>query len=826
MTIAFLKGHAMNRGTLMVLKRLLVTTLGALGLGALAAGPASAQQIPAPDLFDDQVNCSMHVMPQAAAGNTALGMTLNMHVGMGDAITDADGDGVPDDGSGFEALNAIINPMGSNCSAGFVTNADGEFLDAMGVVTTDADQYVYRSLAGGAAAVGAGYTDSLTAFLAARAADAGVKTADDALKALREDDIDDDIQATTIMTAEETLATAKATQATAHTALYSVGEGPINMAGIAEWKAKFAVEDAVKAYNTAVTGVTDASTALAETGVDYADYTSVDSDQLLALLDINDDINLANVRQYANVNGDNTSTVDADGIVITGDSAFDVAGNLIVPMRDSDTTDAIITLEPLTTETSYTLVKARLDAVDNVVNELTDLQDENQNALLQPVIDEAVERAKTEQAHYQGQFDAMVADTSDLDLDADGDATTMPSSIASRYSTSTAAKTTRDNAGVDLETKFADRVAKTSAVVSAFTSAQDFYQQLVDRREYEKAQKDAEVTRLAGLTGDDAATEAMTMAATTAATNAQTALDAATKAQAAFQGLLADDSPVKALVEELLKSDAAGDDGGALVDAIVGAYDGQDEAAARLDALLTEASTTETMDDDGNTVTMTTPESGRIVDIETSIAGLTGEDGTVAMNTGRIEQNETDIATNVTDIAENRTMIGTNVTNIAANATNIMANTTAIGVERGRIDQNVLDIETNAGDILTNAGSISMNTGRIEVNELAIASNVGDIASNATMIGSNASAIGMNETRIGELSDELDVVRAGVAASMALAGMPAINGRGIAIGVGSFDGESAFAVGFQIQGEMASFQIGVTSSGGETGASAGVGFQF
>ena len=59
MTIAFLKGHAMNRGTLMVLKRLLVTTLGALGLGALAAGPASAQQIPAPDLFDDQVECSI-----------------------------------------------------------------------------------------------------------------------------------------------------------------------------------------------------------------------------------------------------------------------------------------------------------------------------------------------------------------------------------------------------------------------------------------------------------------------------------------------------------------------------------------------------------------------------------------------------------------------------------------------------------------------------------------------------------------------------------------------------------------------------------------------
>ena len=45
MTNAFLKGHVMNgnRGTLMVLKRLLTTALGALGLGALAAGTALGQ---------------------------------------------------------------------------------------------------------------------------------------------------------------------------------------------------------------------------------------------------------------------------------------------------------------------------------------------------------------------------------------------------------------------------------------------------------------------------------------------------------------------------------------------------------------------------------------------------------------------------------------------------------------------------------------------------------------------------------------------------------------------------------------------------------------
>ena len=68
MTNAFLKGHVMNgnRGTLMVLKRLLTTALGALGLGALAAGTALGQtagdgNIPAPDVFDDQITCSMNV---------------------------------------------------------------------------------------------------------------------------------------------------------------------------------------------------------------------------------------------------------------------------------------------------------------------------------------------------------------------------------------------------------------------------------------------------------------------------------------------------------------------------------------------------------------------------------------------------------------------------------------------------------------------------------------------------------------------------------------------------------------------------------------------
>ena len=55
-------------------------------------------------------------------------------------------------------------------------------------------------------------------------------------------------------------------------------------------------------------------------------------------------------------------------------------------------------------------------------------------------------------------------------------------------------------------------------------------------------------------------------------------MTAATDAQAAFQDLLA--GPVQALVEELLKGDDVGDDGGALVDTIVGAYDAAAAAAA------------------------------------------------------------------------------------------------------------------------------------------------------------------------------------------------------------------------------------------------------
>ena len=245
---------------------------------------------------------------------------------------------------------------------------------------------------------------------------------------------------------------------------------------------------------------------------------------------------------------------------------------------------------------------------------------------------------------------------------------------------------------------------------------------------------------------------------------------------------------------------------------------------------------------------------GQIDDVES----LTGEDGAVTQNTaavvdldGRVTANEDKLAdhdmklmqkkeyidnlaaeigvdpvTGAGTEANGMSRIDNNETRSMANATNIVANSENILANTGHIMDNRGMIETNTGHIMTNTGHIMENRGMIEMNTAGVSSNADAIAANMNSIGANSASISDNRNMIGELSESLDVVRAGVAASMALAGMPAINGRGISIGVGSFDGESAFAVGFQIQGEMTSFKVGLTSGGGATGASAGVGFQF
>ena len=287
--------------------------------------------------------------------------------------------------------------------------------------------------------------------------------------------------------------------------------------------------------------------------------------------------------------------------------------------------------------------------------------------------------------------------------------------------------------------------------------------------------------------------------------------------------------------------DDADDDGQALVDAIDATYQTANDAITAVEGL-------EGLGGDEGTVAQNTAAIGAL---STNTDDGDEMDGPITANTKAIAQETQDrmaadvglgmrIDTNWDAIAVNQMDIDDLEAEDVRLEGRIDTNWDAIAVNQMDIDDLEAEDVRLEGRIDTNWDAIAVNQTDIDANETAIGGNttaIGNnttsITTNSTMIGENASAIsrnsGMitdNRNMIGELSESLDVVRAGVAASMALAGMPAINGRGISIGVGSYDGESAFAVGFQIQGEMASFQIGVTSSGGETGASAGVGFQF
>ena len=417
----------------------------------------------------------------------------------------------------------------------------------------------------------------------------------------------------------------------------------------------------------------------------------------------------------------------------------------------------------------------------------------------------------------------------------------------------------RVDAADALKDAYDARVDASDDVEENLKSAEAYLDQLVELREYEQgvanaAAEDADEDDLDenGFTEDQVA--------------ANEALETAEGQRDAHDDLQNRSAVVQNLVEALLEPEGeiGDDDGQALVDAIdatyqtaEGAADTANEAMEAVAGLSGEDGTvtansaaidtnTTAIDANANDIegllTVTEDHDMKLMAKKAYIDAIGAEmgfDPATGLGTGeggmsRIDANEAGVAANSTAIAAETTdrmaadtalgaRIDTNVTNIATNATAITMEETA------RMEADTMlgsRIDTNATGIMTNAGGIEMNLGSIGANASAISSNADGIAANMSSIGSNASAISDNRNMIGELSDDLSVVRAGVAASMALAGMPAINGRGISIGVGSFDGESAFAVGFQIQGEMASFKVGVTSGGGATGASAGVGFQF
>ena len=282
--------------------------LGALGLGAFAALPASAQEIPAPDLFDGQVACSMNVptppMYAAGTGGNAEDMTfgeaLARKVMSGMAI-EIDADGVPTNANGNDDAHLanilyVVDPENNNCGAG--TYSQAEFDAATAALGSGMEGFAVgdpKPVAGDVAMdVGTGYTETLAAFMKANNAQTAVKTAEEALKALTDALAPGSADTPAITTARETLATAITARDTANNELAAIGAGPINMAGIAEWRAKGALEMAITGWNTAVAMAATAQTALDPTEYNNK-YVQVDSDQLLALVAAGSDVEAANI---------------------------------------------------------------------------------------------------------------------------------------------------------------------------------------------------------------------------------------------------------------------------------------------------------------------------------------------------------------------------------------------------------------------------------------------------------------------------------------------------------------------------------------------------
>ena len=754
----------------MIMKRLMA--LVALASPAALAQSPGEGNIPAPGLFDSQILCSgqLPAMPPTptVAPEGDMSSQLDTAIGKGNVrITNQ---------VVLDALGYVVPPLGANCGQG--ENEDAFTVAGQGAVAVD---------------VAEGYSALLPHFMEVYgdpgdAADIGtagaLKNARDDLARAEADDT----------TAESRLASLRAAVTRAENAdnaarakfgevsggtIGDAAANPVYAAAIAEWMAQSAVTRAIGDYNDAVgraattQGVVDA--------MNYGEYVPLGNDALVddVIVDVGGvpTVNLARLREYANADGANTATADADGVYDTAGSNFNAAGNLVAPNRLANGE-----LEAVTKSTLVRVARTNLDERRAALAALKKLQTDNLNALLQPVIDEGVRRAQAEVDYYDTQLRTALADdtnrnTVTVDNPATPENEAAPFSIASRNADHIRASNARIGAEATLREAARAREEATAKVIGQFSSPQSFYRQLVSRREALKAVADREV--------EDAGTPTQTM--TDAAEAADRALTDAQAVLTSYENLVADpDSPVAGLIDTLVET--GGDDGQALVDAISQTWGRTTENMEATQALTADT-------DEG-----------------------AEQDGPVTANRKAIDELQPDTEMNTRMVAANAGNISANAGNIAVNASNIVANS-------GRIGQ-------NAGHIAANAGNIGRNAATLVEHGALIDRNAGHIALNSERIGANAAALTMhggliadNRHMIGELSSDLDMVRAGVAASIALSRMPSVEGGGISFGAGVYAGEMAYSVGLQVERGFGTFDIGLTSSGGEIGAGVGVGLR-
>ena len=743
-----------------------------MALIALVSSSALAQQqpgdgnIPAPDLFDSQIACTSRlpgtVPTPTVAAMGAMQSALDAAIGMGNAR-------IADELLLTDLGYAVPARIG-NCGQGldqiaFTAAAQGSI--ATDVAAGYADLYpkftaVYGDPGDLDSTGTAGAVERARAALAAAEADGTASTAQ--LDLLR-----------------GTLADARERDDEARAEYNAIAAGPIHEAAAAQWMAGAAVLQSVEDYNAAVLEALGAQATLDT--MYYEDYVPLRNSELVGsvviLVDGMGIVNLSRLRSYTNADltDPRVATVDENGVTDSTDSNFDAMGNLVVPMRLVDGE-----LHSIALTTGVDDARENRDNHRIAVDALKQLGEDNRNVLLQPIIDEAIRRARAEAEHYEQQYLITLADTTNrnpftADLPSTPENEAEPYSIASRHADYLSASNARATAEADLRTKAADREAATQNVIDAFQNPGSFYAQLVAGRQAAKAEADRQVA--------DAASPSMIL--TDAAAAAAEALTEAEEALTAYRSLVGDpEGPVADLLDTLLEN--GGDDGRAVVDAISQTWD---ETAANKDAIAAlTADTDEGAEEDGP---------------------VTANKKKLDSLDGRVGQNEEDIGALKGETDMNAGMIAANSGNIAANASNIAVNAGNIVDNRGLIGRNAATLVNHGARIDRNATHIAVNSERI--------------GANAAAIGMNAGMIGDNRHLIGELSSDLDIVRAGVAASIALSRMPAVDGGGISFGAGTFAGEMAYAVGFQVERGFGTFDIGVTSSGGEIGAGVGVGLK-
>jgi ECM component-binding autotransporter adhesin len=476
---------------------------------------------------------------------------------------------------------------------------------------------------------------------------------------------------------------------------------------------------------------------------------------------------------------------------LTASSAVDTAeAALDQPMLDLDSAQSLLTENQ---EAETEAIAARDQANIDYADVINDWENNLDSAVLQAALNEANSVSDKDAADQ-----ALANAESDLSLlmTAETDAETAEA----------AAENLRDDAQGIKDNADADLVIKEQAV-------DDAEDNLANAQTPQETQDATEELQQA-TNARDASQEAVNNAGAQLVLNQTAYDDAIADTQTAVNNVLAQDvivadrqDDVEVAIIAVETSQAA-----SLVatneQAASEAYSGEN-ANSPANALLTSL-----VNDADHAEAIVAAVSDTFVATETNADAIAVNEEDIAFNTGRIETNETNIASNTGRIETNETNIVSNTGRIETNETNIASNT-------GRIETNETNIASNTGRIETNETNISSNTGRITSSEA-------NIVNNSTAIGVNASAINDNGISIGRLSEELDVVRSGVAATLAVAGMPLAptEGWGAAIGTGYFDGESAVAAGLTFRSDRYNFKFAVGTSGGETTGSAGVSWGF